>query len=45
MSTFCVDSNGSRIKTDIVVTGYVHEFAAECTLGVPDDIVAMIENL
>ena len=41
MATFAVDVQGNRIKTDILVVGYVRNITAECNLGIPSDIIGI----
>ena len=42
MSSYSVDSNGDRIKTDILVSGYVKEFVAQHEIQVPDEIIGVL---
>ena len=42
MAAPSVDSNGDRIKSDILVSGYVNELMREDKIQVPDAIVTMI---
>ena len=38
MPSFTVDSEGKRIKTDILVSGYIRECGTKCTLLIPLEI-------
>ena len=38
MASFSVDAEGNRIKTDILVAGYMREAGDECKLLIPNDI-------
>ena len=41
MALFAVDSNGQRIKTDILVCGYVRNIMDEYKIEIPDEIIGL----
>ena len=41
MNAVCYDANGDRIKTDILVAGYVRHGANEFHMDIPDDIIKL----
>ena len=41
MESFTVDSHGKRIKTDILVCGYVRDMMNEYKLEIPDEIIGL----
>ena len=41
MTAVCYDANGDRIKTDILVEGYVRHVANGFNMDIPDDIIKL----
>ena len=41
MASFHVDSNGERIKTDILVSGYIKNAMKQHRLEIPDEIIGL----
>ena len=37
--SLCFDSNGHRVKTDIVVTGFIRKVSKEIPMEIPNDII------
>ena len=41
MASFPVDANGQRIKTDILVAGFIKDAMSEHKLEIPDEIIGL----
>ena len=43
--SFSVDGNGDRIKSHILVAGFVHKSVEENNIAIPDELIAKVSGI